>query len=82
MRRTARLFAIVAALASLIVPACGKKGPPLPPLIKLPTAPSDFTAERRGGVVDLRFLVPSANTDNTRPANIARVDVYATLSAA
>jgi hypothetical protein len=64
----------------LIVVGCGKKGPPLPPLVKLPVAPPNFSAERRGQQVDLQFEVPSANTDNTRPANIARVDVYAMTS--
>lgn len=57
--------------------ACGKKGPPLPPLLKVPAPPADFTAERRGDSVDFQFTVPSANTDNTRPANVARVEVYA-----
>ena len=57
--------------------ACGKKGPPLPPLVKLPVAPADLTAVRRADTVELQFTVPSANTDNTRPANVARVDVYA-----
>jgi hypothetical protein len=57
--------------------ACGKKGPPLPPLVKLPTPPADLSAERRGDTVDLQFTVPSTNTDNTRPANVVRVDVYA-----
>jgi len=45
--------------------------------MKVPTAPADFVAERRGDTVDLRFTVPIANTDNSRPANVSRVDVYA-----
>src|SRR5262249_58657812 len=57
--------------------AAGRKAPPLPPLVKLPVAPGDFTAERRGDTVDLQFVVPNANTDGTRPANIQQVDVYA-----
>lgn len=40
-------------------------------------APADLKAERRGDTVGLQFTVPSTNTDNTRPANVARVDVYA-----
>ncbi len=56
---------------------CGKKGPPLPPLVKLPVPPADLVAARRGDVVDLSFTVPSANTDGTRPANVARAEVYA-----
>jgi hypothetical protein len=57
--------------------ACGKKGPPLPPLVKLPVAPADLTVARRADTVDLQFTVPNANTDDSRPANVARVDVYA-----
>ena len=59
------------------VVACGKKGPPLPPLVKLPAAPADLTAERRGNVVDLQFTVPATNSDGTRPANISRANAYA-----
>ena len=61
----------------IICSACGKKGPPLAPLVKLPAAPADLAAGRRGDSVDLSFTVPSVNTDGTRPANVARADVYA-----
>ena len=64
-------------VAAVFAGACGKKGPPLPPLVKLPVAPTEFVAERRGDAVELRFKVPAANTDGTRPANVDRVDVYA-----
>jgi hypothetical protein len=63
--------------AIVIAVGCGKKGPPLPPLVKLPVAPADLAAVRRADTVDLQFTVPAANTDNTRPANVARVDIYA-----
>jgi hypothetical protein len=56
--------------------SCGKKGPPLAPLVKIPTAPADFTAERRGSDVKMQFAVPTANTDGSKPANIERIDVY------
>jgi hypothetical protein len=61
----------------LLTVACGKSGPPLPPLVKLPAAPANIVAERRGTAVDVEFTVPVANTDGTRPANVERVDVYA-----
>ena len=57
--------------------SCGKSGPPLPPLVRVPVAPLNVTADRRGATVDLRFTVPSVNTDNSRPANIEKVEVYA-----
>jgi len=73
LRRSAYCALIVVCTAV----ACGKSGPPLPPLVHVPIAPTSLTAERRGDVVDLQFVVPDANTDRTRPANIASVDVYA-----
>ena len=68
------VFALIVVIGSCV--ACGKKGPPLPPLLKLPAPPPDFTAERRGDEIKLQFTVPSANTDGTRPANIDRIEVY------
>jgi hypothetical protein len=76
VRRPSRAFAC-AWIALLLCAACGKKGPPLPPLVKLPAAPADLIAERRGDDVTVRFRVPATNTDNTKPANVERVDVYA-----
>ena len=64
-------------IAVITTISCGKTGPPLPPLVRVPVAPANVSADRRGATVDLRFTVPSANTDNSRPANIERVDVYA-----
>ena len=69
--------AVFAAFAFIVVTGCGKKGPPLPPLVKLPAPLADLSAVRRGDTIDLQFTVPSANTDGTHPANVARVDVYA-----
>ena len=74
-------LACSAVLALLFVVSCGKKGPPLPPLLKVPVAPPDLTASRRGDVVDLQFTVPSTNTDGSRPANVDRVEVYAVTTA-
>jgi len=75
-----RIRTIGVLVGSLAAVACGKKGPPLPPLVRLPSAPSDFAAELRGTTVDLQFTVPAVNTDNSRPANVQRVDVYAITS--
>ncbi|MGH9141319.1 MAG: hypothetical protein ACRD2I_09280 [Vicinamibacterales bacterium] len=69
--------AIFAFSAVFSVDACGKAGPPLPPLVKLPVAPADVVALRRGNAVSVSFTVPAANTDGTRPANVASAEVYA-----
>jgi len=75
--RRARVLALPLIVAALVGVSCGKKGPPLPPLVKLPVPAVDLTAERHGNIVDLQFTVPVANTDGSRPANAARVDVFA-----
>jgi hypothetical protein len=67
---------IVVIVFALGAAACGKKGPPLPPLVRLPVPP-EIRADRRGSTVELALVVPGANVDGTRPANISRVDVYA-----
>ena len=61
----------------ILLPGCGRKGPPLPPFVRTPIAPGELSAARRGDSVDLKFIVPSSNTDQTRPANIERIDIYA-----
>ena len=66
-----------ALIVVISVAACGRKGPPLPPLVRLPQPPAELTATRRGDTVDLQLSAPTANTDGSRPANVARVDVYA-----
>src|SRR5436190_15524493 len=72
---TSAVSAVV--VASVLFVACGKKGPPLPPLVKVPVAPADFIAARRADTVNLQLTVPATNTDSSRPANVARVEVYA-----
>jgi len=78
VRRAAPIVvrAALAALIPVVVVACGKKGPPLPPLVRLPVPP-DVQANRRGSSVELAVVVPGANADGSRPANISRVEIYA-----
>lgn len=56
---------------------CGRKGPPLPPIVLLPNPVGEFTAKRAGDNIVLRFKVPEANTDLTTPVDLDRVEVYA-----
>jgi hypothetical protein len=78
LRGAVGLFALVVAVS----PACGKKGPPLPPFSNVPGAPPDTSVRRKGDQVEIRFTVPAVNRDNRRPANIDRVEVYAVTSEA
>lgn len=60
----------------VITAACGKKGPPLPPLRPVPAAVADLTARRVGADIYLQFTVPVQNQDGTRPADLAAVEIY------
>ena len=69
---TPLLFTLVVATT-----ACGKKGPPLPPLLLVPVPPPELTAVRRGSQVDLTFQIPNANTDRSTPADLSHLEIYA-----
>lgn len=64
-------------VALLIVAACGQKGPPLAPLVFLPRQVSEVTAKRIENEIVLQFTVPTVNTDNSAPADLRRIEVYA-----
>ena len=51
-------------------PACGKKGPPLAPYSKAPSAPPEVVIRRKGDQVEIRFKVPGINSDGRGPASI------------
>lgn len=73
-RRLGLLFLCV---FSLGVVACGKKGPPLAPLARVPAAPANVQAIRVGDEVFVSFTVPAANTSGQAPADMDAVDLYA-----
>lgn len=60
--------------------ACGKKGPPLAPFSRLPSAVTSVTAQRIGDDVYLSFMVPETTADGRKPADIATIEVYAVTS--
>ena len=63
--------------------ACGKKGPPLPPLRPVPSMVGELSANGTGTTVAIHFSAPAGNTDGTMPPAAERIDVYAlTLLAA
>jgi hypothetical protein len=61
----------------VLAPACGKKGPPLAPIVRIPAAVDTLKPERSGSDVYVTLTVPSQNIDKSKPADVARVDVYA-----
>jgi hypothetical protein len=72
----------IAILASMVaITACGKKGPPLAPFVRVPATVANVTSQRIGNDVYLSFPVPAANADGQQPADIAALEVYAVTSA-
>jgi hypothetical protein len=70
-----KLSVLLAVIVATV--ACGKKGPPLAPFVRVPAAVSGVTAQRIGSDVYLSFPVPTANADGQEPADIAALEVFA-----
>jgi hypothetical protein len=61
----------------VFVCGCGKKGPPLPPFVRVPAAVGQLAAHRVGDDVIINFALPTENIDKSAPISLARVDIYA-----
>ena len=74
-----RLVVRLLTLSALAVVAvgCGKRGPPLAPLLIVPDRVSGVSAQRFADQVYIRFQIPSENTDGRAPADLDRVEIYA-----
>ncbi|MCA1583370.1 MAG: hypothetical protein LC791_00885 [Acidobacteria bacterium] len=68
-------------LVSATVVACGKKGPPLAPLRRVPAAATGLAAERYASDVFVRLTVPSTNIEGVGAADLSRMEVYAITAA-
>ena len=77
MIRLFKLGRLVGLLSILFASACGQKGPPLAPIVYLPRPVTEVVAKRVENEVVLQFTVPTLNTDNSGPADLRRVEVYA-----
>jgi hypothetical protein len=55
---------------------CGKKGPPLAPLVPIPAAVDQLSVVRLGDQVYVSLTLPAANVDAFEPADLARVEIY------
>ncbi len=64
------------ALIAVSVAACGKKGPPVAPIVHIPAAIEQIDARRTGDEVAVTVTVPSKNIDGTIPVDIGRIEVY------
>src|SRR5262245_51175052 len=79
LRAKAQRLVVGSFLASLSImsAACGKKGPPLAPIVHIPAAVEHVEARRRGNDVSLTVTVPAKNIDGTIPVDVGRIEVFA-----
>jgi len=59
---------------------CGKKGPPLAPIVHVPAAVDKMSARRVANDVYLTITIPTQNIDSSTPADVSRIDVYGATS--
>ena len=64
-------------LVFVFVAACGKKGPPLPPLNLAPEAPQSVAARRLGDTVYIQFAVPNKSLTGPGPFSVDHLEVFA-----
>jgi hypothetical protein len=65
------------AVSALAAPGCGRKGPPLVPLVRVPAPVEDLTLRRMGEEVYITFTVPARNVDGSTPPDLTRVELLA-----
>jgi hypothetical protein len=70
------LTTALAVVCAMTASACGKKGPPLAPFVHIPAAVEKISAERVGSEVYVTVAIPVQNVDLSKPADLARIDVY------
>jgi len=71
---------LLLAMAALVwLSGCASIGPPLPPALELPKAPSDLRAVRRGDRVTLTWTIPARTTDRQRVRFLGKTRVCRSL---
>ena len=68
-------------LSCAVTAACGKKGPPLLPYVRVPAAAEVTAARRVGNDVYITVTVPATNLDESKPASIQRIEVWGVTAA-
>ena len=79
MTRSTRFrFALLAFVPALMCAvSCGKKGPPLAPLLRVPARGDEVRLRRLGNDVTVGFRIPDKNTDGSSPANLEKMELRA-----
>ena len=69
-------WAAALGVAVLLGAACGKKGMPIPPRVRMPAPVETIAAARLGNDVYVTLTVPATNIDKSVPPDISRIEVY------
>ena len=69
-------WAAALVVAVLLGAACGKKGMPIPPRVRIPAPVETIAAARLGNDVYVTLTVPATNIDKSIPADISRIEIY------
>lgn len=80
MNALARTLSLVAALCALLS-GCAQTGPPLPPSLELPKAPSDLRANRKGNQVTLTWSEPVRTTDRQSVRSLGKTRICRSAAA-
>jgi hypothetical protein len=75
-RRRPRRAAATAALVLTVLVACGKQGPPAPPLRAVPAATKDLSAVQQGPRLLLSFSYPQVTPAGTALEGISAVEIW------
>lgn len=75
-QRRATLRALLIAAACVAAVACGKVGPPQPPLGRTPTRPSQLRAAQIGPSIRLAWAAPNLDLREKNDSAVRRADVY------
>jgi hypothetical protein len=73
---TAKLAVTATLAAGLALAACGKEGPPTPPLRAVPAPTKDLAAHQRGNRVLLSFTYPQTTPGGNALNGVTKVEVY------
>jgi hypothetical protein len=71
-----RAAAAALAGAVLLGAACGKKGNPIPPMVRMPAPVETIAAARMGNDVYVTLTVPATNIDKSIPVDISKIEIY------
>jgi hypothetical protein len=70
------------ALGALVwLTGCAQMGPPMPPSLEVPKAPSDLRAARKGDMVTLTWTMPGRTTDRQRVRYLGKTRVCRSVDA-